>query len=159
VTVCTERLRLVPHSWADVEAMLDAMSPEDRAEISPEWLARARLSRDADPWTLGFAIRRADREDIIGRCGFKGPPDADGMVEIAYGVDVAHEHHGYASEAAAALVAYALADDRVQVVRAHTRSDSGASARILTKCGFASGGQVVDPEDGVVWRWERSRGR
>jgi hypothetical protein len=26
---------------------------------------------------------------------------------------------------------------------------------VLAKCGFRHAGTVVDPEDGVVWRWER----
>ena len=32
-----------------------------------------------------------------------------------------------------------------------------ASTRVLTKCGFRHIGQVIDPEDGPVWRWERHR--
>jgi hypothetical protein len=27
--------------------------------------------------------------------------------------------------------------------------------RVLAKCGFKSLGEVVDPEDGLVGRWER----
>jgi [ribosomal protein S5]-alanine N-acetyltransferase len=26
--------------------------------------------------------------------------------------------------------------------------------KVLTRCGFERTGQVVDPEDGLVWRWE-----
>jgi [ribosomal protein S5]-alanine N-acetyltransferase len=32
------------------------------------------------------------------------------------------------------------------------------SVRILERLGFAHLGQVVDPEDGLVWRWERVPG-
>jgi RimJ/RimL family protein N-acetyltransferase len=45
----------------------------------------------------------------------------------------------------------------VQVVRAHTFAESNASARVLTKCGFHHAGEVIDPDDGPVWRWERRR--
>jgi ribosomal-protein-alanine N-acetyltransferase len=34
----------------------------------------------------------------------KGPPDTDGMAEIAYGVSPEYQCKGYATEAAAALV-------------------------------------------------------
>jgi RimJ/RimL family protein N-acetyltransferase len=30
-----------------------------------------------------------------------------------------------------------------------------ASARVLAKCGFRRVGEVIDPEDGLVWRWEK----
>jgi [ribosomal protein S5]-alanine N-acetyltransferase len=94
----------------------------------------------------------------IGKCGFKGPPAADGVVEIAYGVDPDQQGKGYATEAAEALVIYAFGDSRVRTVRAHTLPEGNASTRVLTKCGFRYIGEVIDPEDGLVWRWEKQRG-
>ena len=138
----------------DARAQVESMSAEDRAEVSPLWLARVYGELEVDPWTLGFAMVHRGSEAVIGTCGFKGPPDPDGSVEIAYGVVPEHQGKGYASEAAAALVSYAFESVQVRTVRAHTRSDSNASARVLTKCGFRLTGQVVDPEDGLVWRWE-----
>lgn len=88
---------------------------------------------------------------------FKGPPDADGMVEIAYGIVPAYQGQGYATEAAAALVAFAFESGRVRLVRAHTLAANHASNHVLTKCGFASIGEVMDPEDGLVWRWALSQ--
>ena len=40
-------------------------------------------------------------------------------------------------------------------VRAHTLPQPSASTRVLTKCGFRHIGAVIDPEDGLVWRWEK----
>src|SRR5205085_256855 len=94
----------------------------------------------------------------IGQCGFKGPPDGEGCVEIAYGIDPEHRGNGYATEAAGALVQYAFASDLVRVVRAHTLPELNASTRVLSKCGFRNVGEVVDPDDGLVWRWEIRRG-
>ena len=93
---------------------------------------------------------------VIGSAGFKGPPDAQGMVEIAYGVDPSCQGQGFATEAAGALLRYAAADPRVRLLRAHTLPEANASTRVLGKCGFVHIGEVVDPEDGPVWRWERS---
>ena len=148
----TRRLRLVLDSTESVLARIDRLSPEDRAQVSPDWLARMRISSPT-PWTHGFAIVERASGSGVGSCGFKGPPDADGMVEIAYGIDVEHRGRGYAKEAAAALVAFALGAD-ARVVRAHTLRENGASARVLESCGFARVGEVVDPEDGLVMRWE-----
>ena len=41
------------------------------------------------------------------------------------------------------------------MVRAHTFLEANASTRVLTKCGFRSVGEVFDPEDGLVWTWEK----
>jgi RimJ/RimL family protein N-acetyltransferase len=53
------------------------------------------------------------------------------------------------------LTAHALGSGRVRAVRAHTVAQDNASARVLTKCGFEVLGQVEDPKDGWVWRWEK----
>jgi RimJ/RimL family protein N-acetyltransferase len=76
------------------------------------------------------------------------------MVEIAYGIDPEHQGKGYATEAAAALVKFALDNGHVRVVRAHTLPEPNASTRVLTKCGFRRIGEVIEPDDGLVWRWE-----
>jgi RimJ/RimL family protein N-acetyltransferase len=78
-------------------------------------------------------------------------------VEISYGIDPDHRGKGYATEAAAGLTSYAFGDPRVRVVRAHTFEKENASTRVLTKCGFRYIGEVIDPEDGLVWRWEKHR--
>ena len=77
------------------------------------------------------------------------------MVEIACGIVPSFEGQGYAAEAATALVGFAFASGKVQLVRARTSPVANPSTRILAKCGFRHAGTVVDPEDGVVWRWER----
>jgi len=94
---------------------------------------------------------------VLGTCGSKGAPGVDGIVEIAYGVATEHRGKGYATEAAEALVAYAFGVEEVRVVRAHTFAEANASTRVLVKCGFQRVGEVVDPEDGLVWRWEKQR--
>ena len=90
----------------------------------------------------------------VGSCAFKGPPDAEGIVEIAYGVSEAYRGRGYAKESAAALAGYAFTEGSASVVRAHTKPDNEASARVLVAAGFEKLGEVIDPEDGLVWRWE-----
>ena len=139
----------------DVRAQVKRMTAEERAEVSPEWLAQAYAATTVDPWTLGFAMVHRATNEPVGTCGFKGPPEPDGIVEIAYGVVPDHQGKGYATEAAEALVDYAFSSDQVRVVRAHTLLQSNASTRVLVKCGFKLIGEVIEPEDGLVWRWER----
>jgi ribosomal-protein-alanine N-acetyltransferase len=152
--ILTENLELLLQSTDEVLASIEAMSPSDRAEVSPEWLARVNASTSADPWTHGFAVVHRSSGTVIGSCGYRGPPGPEAIVEIAYGVDPAYQGRGYATEAARALIAFAFASGRVRLVRAHTRPAESASTRVLTKCRFERVGEVVDPEDGLVWRWE-----
>jgi len=153
--ILTPRLRLVLLTPQEVLASIEALPPALRDEVSPAWLERVRQTRVADPWLLGFAMVEADGGATVGNCGFKGPPDADGAVEIAYGVDASQQGRGFATEAAAALADFAFSQPGVRRVRAHTLPAASPSTRVLEKCGFERVGEVVDPEDGPVWRWER----
>jgi [ribosomal protein S5]-alanine N-acetyltransferase len=101
----------------------------------------------------------AESRTPIGGVSFKGAPGSDGVVEIAYGIDEVFQRGGYATEAAAALVTFAFADPRVRFVCAHTYPGAVASSRVLQKCGYNRVGDVVDPEDGLVWRFEKARPR
>lgn len=125
-------------------------------EVSPAFLARLRAAKGTNPWHQGFAVVHRESRSVIGNAGFKGPPDGDGVVEIAYGIVPGYEGRGYATEAAAALVSFASESGAVRVVRAHTLPEVNASGTVLTRCGFRRVEDVVDPEDGPVWRWERA---
>ncbi|MDA2931271.1 GNAT family N-acetyltransferase [Acidobacteria bacterium AH-259-O06] len=125
-------------------------------EVSLAWLVQLRASSVVDPWVHGFAVVHRESRSVIGSVGFKGPPDEAGMVEIAYGIVPAFQGRGYATEAAQAAVTFAFGSGRVYLVRAHTLPTPNASTRVLQKCGFEHTSEVMDPEDGLVWRWERS---
>lgn len=127
------------------------------ADVSPAWLDALRSSTETNPWQHGFFIVDRERSCVVGTAGFKGPPDSEGVVEIAYGVAPEFQGRGYATEAANALVSFALADTSVKIVRAHTLPEANASTHVLTKNGFRNLGEVIDPEDGRVWRWELPR--
>jgi RimJ/RimL family protein N-acetyltransferase len=125
-------------------------------EVSPKWLEQLRAARGADPWTFGFAVLLPTVGQVIGSAGFKGPPDAVGMVEAAYGIVPDWQGKGCATAALGKLIAFASGDERVRLLRAHTLPENNASTRVLTKNGFTKIGEVIDPEDGRVWRWDRS---
>src|SRR6266404_650084 len=129
----TKRLRLVPHAPKHMLALIQG----------------------PDSYERSFGLIHIDTGTVIGFGGFKGPPGADSTVEIAYGVVPDYEGKGFATEAAQALVNHAFSSALVRIVRAHPLPEPNASTRVLAKCGFRHMGAVTDPEDGLVWRWEK----
>jgi ribosomal-protein-alanine N-acetyltransferase len=167
----TKNLTLVPHAPQQLLILIEnsdtyqesvGMRVADGVRefllaASPEFLAELRLSTAPDPWKFGFAIVHTQENVLIGLCGFTGPVNPDGAVEIAYSIAPSYQGKGHATEAATALVDYALNSDGVKAVRAHTLPEFNASTRVLEKCGFIRIGEFVDLENNLVWRWERKR--
>lgn len=154
----TPRLLLVPADPEELRVKYDGPSGAPPG-VSPSWIEKLRAARGPDPWEFGYTVLLADSRNAIGGVSFKGAPGPDGVVEIAYGIDEAFQRRGYATESAAALVRFAFADPRVRLVCAHTLPGAAASGRVLEKCGFTRVSDGIDPEDGVVWRFEKARPR
>lgn len=160
---------LVPHIPAHLLALLDGEDAyEKRSGLraasgvkefllagSPGFVAQLQTATEPDPWRFGFGIVHKIDKVMIGLCGFTGPPDADGVVEIAYSIAPVYEGRGLATEAAAALVEFAEQSGRVRIVRAHTLAEQNASTNVLGKCGFKKTGETIDSENSLVWQWER----
>lgn len=75
------------------------------------------------------------------------------MVEIAYSIAPEYQGKGYATEAAAALIAIARREPAVQLICAHTLAERNASTRVLEKCGLRKVGEAIE-DDVPIWRWE-----
>ncbi len=173
MTLETARLVLTPYSPKHLLALIESEEQFEESfglpvaeglrgfffsgEVSLAWRAQLHKSVAEDPWVYGFAIVHREERLVVGNVGFKGPPDNHGMVEIAYGIAPVFQGRGYATEAADACTAFAFADGRVRLVRAHTLPARNASTRVLEKCGFTRTSEVEDPEDGPVWRWKRPK--
>lgn len=107
-----------------------------------------------EPWTGYLTVDTRTRQ-VLGQCGFKGNPDSGGMVEIAYFTFQEFEGKGYATAAARLLGEIAAKDSVVKKIWAHTLATENASCQILRKLGFQKLGEIIDPEDGKIWRWEK----
>ena len=158
----TDRLELVAFTAELLEALddrgeadrlLDARLPEGwpddellpLLDLYAQWLAD-------DPRTLGYgpwvAIVRGERA-VVGSAGFVGQPKDDGSVEIGFGVHPDFRNRGYASEAAAALVGWALAQPDVAKVVSRCDPANVPSVRVHEKIGMTRLGEA----DGMI-RWE-----
>jgi RimJ/RimL family protein N-acetyltransferase len=148
----TATLKLEPRTRDEVAATIAQLDEATRAQFSADWWAKFRASAFQDPWVHGFNLRLGDGTNV-GLASFKGPP-VDGVVEIAYAIVPEHQGRGHATAAARALVDHAFRAPEVRKVIAHTLPAGVASQRVLSKAGFRHCGEVVDPEDGRVWRYE-----
>ena len=89
---------------------------------------------------VAFLVTLTDGR-IVGNCGI-ATLRADGP-EIGYAIGVAHWGHGYATEAAHAIIDHAFRDIGVKELLAGARVSNPASRRVLEKCGFQWTGVVL----------------
>jgi RimJ/RimL family protein N-acetyltransferase len=94
---------------------------------------------------------------VVGACGFKAPPDQTGSVEIGYGVIPSQQQQGFATQAVALLLEETFSRSEIKTIVAYTIPSESASGRVLAKNKFERDGSKIDPEDGEVWVWKRTR--
>jgi ribosomal-protein-alanine N-acetyltransferase len=112
---------------------------------------QAAIGPDEECFGVWVMIER-DSATVVGDIGFLGVPGADGSVEIGYSVIPERRGRGYATEAARALVDWALDQPGVTVVVAGSDNDNVASIRMLERIGFARTGEA---EAQIRWRKTR----
>ena len=169
----TARLELVA-----VEARMAQAMASDRAELGrliaarvpPEWPPELMDDHvmqfivqavERDPggtgWWVWLIVLAAERV-LIGSAGFKGPPDADGRVDVGYSVLDAWQRRGYATETVQALVDWAFRDPRATRIVGETFPYLPASIRVLEKSGLRFLGTGVGHEgEPEVMQFERKK--
>jgi ribosomal-protein-alanine N-acetyltransferase len=157
----TERLELKP-----LPAPAAAVLPENRPEASrhlgvqlaPEWpqadllgvlRRQAAASEESERYGVWVMIER-DSGSVVGDIGFHGPPDDAGTIEIGYSVIPDRRRHGYATEAAHALVKWALSQLGVHLLVAGCDPDNVPSIRTLERIGFRRSGEANGE---IRWRY------
>jgi RimJ/RimL family protein N-acetyltransferase len=130
---------------------LGANEATAREVVSQTLAMLARAPRE--PVWGGYLVGDPEHGVVVGTCGFKHGPERNGSVEIAYFTFPEFEGKGYATAMARELLRMALESDGAREVIAYTLPTGNASTRILEKIGLRWSGDVVDPEDGRVWRW------
>jgi ribosomal-protein-alanine N-acetyltransferase len=168
------RLEFRPLTIAAIEAIIagdrEALEAETRARF-PEPLSappemdhalpamRDSLRDDPESAFWGpFLIVALETGEAVGSAGFVSQPSRGGQRELGYSVYPSFQGQGIASEAASALVAWALSQPGTRGVRATIPPWHVASQRVATHAGFHRTGRMeTDPDEGPVEVWERSR--
>ena len=163
MVVHTERLMLIPLSVAQLDLWIHDL---------PKLEQELRCKYDADPlegefgdlvkgkYTIAqsdvrnylfqsfwLVMRRRDRI-IVGSAEFKGEPNENGEVEIAYSLSEKYFNHGYMTETIEALCYWAKRQPRVRSIIAETERHNEWSQNILVQCGFYK--ERID--DSIWWR-------
>ncbi len=108
-------------------------------------------------WYGWYAVRRASVDlpaVLVAACGFFGPPEERGEVEIGYSVVASFRRQGYATEIVHALVDIAFSDPGVQRVVARTTQRNIASISTLKRAGFI---QATAADGEGIIRFELAR--
>jgi len=135
----TARLVLRAPSHSDVAAMValagDRRVAENTARIPHPYTAADAvglldsINQNGGETVFTIALDGA----LIGMCGLDRRQDG---VELGYWLGVPFWGRGYATEAARALIDYAFAELRHEVLSSGARVSNPASRRVLEKCGF-----------------------
>ncbi len=166
VMIQTRRLNLLPLTLADLQTILKSTAAlEERLSLplSTEMLVgnahRAiamKISKmesthpQLHPWYTYWLIIIRNIPLGVGMVGFKGSPDANGSVEIGYGIDPAYQRLGYMTEAVRGMVAWAFTDPNCKVITATlTTPENIASHRVLQKVGME---QVYSGPEGISFK-------
>ena len=165
------RIRIVQLDPATLAALADgdlaAASATSPVPLTPycvaedwRWTWRYRAGQvledpSSQAWVTGL-VWAEDLGQVVGRAGFHGPPDAEGMVEVGYAVDPDFRRRGYATAALSTLLDRAAADPAVSVVRASISPGNLASERLAARYGFVQVGEHWDEEDGLELVYERA---
>jgi RimJ/RimL family protein N-acetyltransferase len=170
-SIDTARLELVPATPALVRAALRGareLGMELAAEVPQSWppdflddaaleATLARLEEDpgrGDWWMYFVVLRDGAARALIGAGGYKGPPSADGTVEVGYAIVRDRRRQGFATEMLRGLLCRAFADGSVRRVIGETFPDLAPSIGVMRRCGFRPAGAGSEP--GVI-RFELAR--
>ena len=145
-------------------AAANELSPVPLTDVfaGPDWRGVWRMRSEQvrqDPgsaaWVTGV-IWDTQQQVAVGRAGYHGAPDPDGMVEIGYAVDPVHRRSGYARAALEALLHRAAHEKAVRTVRLTISPDNTASFDLAAQYGFTAVGEQWDDDDGLEIIYEVS---
>ncbi len=171
--VTTERLRLVPITLEAIEAVLDHDKPRAEAVVGArfpdQWpnddlvaigFPYSRAALRADPvtrlWGDSLVLVR-DEPRVVGSVVFHGLPSS-GIAEVAYSIEETSRCRGFAVEAVAACVSWALEQPGITAVQATTFPWHFASLGVIRRVGMVHVGSRDHDTLGELLVFERARG-
>jgi RimJ/RimL family protein N-acetyltransferase len=165
----TERLRLIPlpHSQLINYLKADGSLEEQlgvhflKRRIEPELIEafeKVILPTVGNPsknflFSTLWTLVAKDKNVMVGDICFKGEPDQNGELEIAYCTYTQFQNKGYMSEAVKTLCLWALEQSGVSGIKASTDVNNAASTRLLEKVGFVPAYELARKQ---FWSFSKS---
>ncbi len=133
-----------------IELSSDFLSSLDAAFLGRQ-LTGVRTRPSNRDWFVR-AIVRAEDDTVVGQCGFHGPPEDSGRVEIGYTVFERFRRNGYAAEAVGGLIDGARGQGATGV-SATVSANNPPSIGLATKLGFVRYGvrSAIDEGEFLVF--------
>lgn len=147
----TKRLLIHVATQEEMRSLIAKQTDQELIKAYGEMLQECLDHPEDWHWYATWCIETKSGEHIGDLC-FKGL-NADGSVEIGYGITDENQGYGYATEAVEGAVDWALKQPKVNRVEAETDSENRKSQRVLEKCGFVSSG--IMGEEGPRFYIER----
>ncbi|MGZ8613169.1 MAG: GNAT family N-acetyltransferase [Actinomycetota bacterium] len=122
-----------------------------RAEI--ESMA-SRAPGEPGGW-VQFSVEERDTGRLVGDVGMSPADDEPGVIKVGYTMDPAFQGRGYATEAVAALIAYAFDVLGANVVRAYASAANLPSIRVAEKAGMRLVERFERTYEGETWQGVR----
>jgi RimJ/RimL family protein N-acetyltransferase len=153
----TDHLLLREFEESDWQAVLAYQSDPLYLRYNP-WAVRTEedvrrfvqtfmIWRDERPRSkFQFALVLREEGRLIGNCGIRMRTSHATEADIGYELDSRYWGHGYATEAARALLAFGFGELRLHRIWAHCVPENVASARVLEKIGMQREGHLRENE-------------
>ena len=93
-----------------------------------------------------LAVTLAESGHLIGNCGIRRKPENEWEADIGYELAPTHWGHGYASEAARAMVDFGFRELKLHRISSWCIADNTASARVLERAGLRAEGRLRENE-------------
>lgn len=167
-SILTARLQLFPLDIAGLQAMLahpeqiesapgltlasDLVTAQIEHALQTKIIKMQSVDPALHPWYTYWLIAIPMLGIGAGLIGFKGKPDAAGMVEFGYGIAETYQNRGLMTEAVQAMIAWAFSLPGCRRITAETLRSNLDSQRVLVKTGFQLYKQT---QDTFEWKLDR----
>ena len=153
MNLTTDRLRLREFVAADWQAVRAYQSDprylrfyqwEERSEADVRAFVQMFIGfqQEAPRRTFQLAITLPESGELIGNCGIRVRDPAARAADIGYELDPRFWGHGYATEAARAMLAYGFGPLDLHRITAECLAENTASAHVLEKIGMRREGHL-----------------
>lgn len=159
--VKTKRLQVITFEVAMIKALLEGAKELEKMigyavpadypmdvykQFFPYKIDRFSKLPEENKWE-GLIID-SETATVIGDIGYKRGPNDKGEIDLGYSILPDYQGRGFATEAAAGMVAWGLKQPGVEKIIATCSPENKASIRVLQKAGLQ---QVREDPDSIYW--------